>query len=152
MTDHDDPINEAGEATRRPVRAARSKVLKGARIAFNQASSAIPCTIRNISDSGAQLVVEGSWLIPEQFTLYVEVDGFKVECERVRQKGGECGVRFTGEKIRTGSKRQQVLTPETGRGDERAPPPPPDQRPPEVTFAAPFPGGSGRHGFGRRAR
>lgn len=150
MADHDDPINEAGEASRRPPRAARSKVLKGALIAFNQEFSAIPCTIRNISDTGAQLIVEGGWFIPDRFTLHVDVDGFKVECERVRHKGSECGVRFVGDRIRTGSRRQQVLTPESRY--EEAPAPPPDPGPRDAVFTAPVHGRTARPGggFGRR--
>lgn len=152
MTDHDDPINEAGDIPRWPPRAARTKVLKGAFIAFNHDYSAIPCTIRNISDAGAQLVVEGGWFIPDRFTLHVDVDGLKVECERIWQKGSECGVRFAGERIRTGSPRQQVLTPETWFTETPALRPEPKPR--EAVFAAPFPGGSARPagGFGRRMR
>lgn len=152
MTDHDDTITAAGEAFRQPARAVRSKVLKGAHIAFNSEFSAIPCTIRNISDSGAQLIVEGGWFIPDRFTLHVEIDGFKVECQRVRQKGSECGVRFLSERIRTGAPRQQVLTPETS--DAEAPRREPAPQPRETGFAAPLhdaharPGG----GFGRRTR
>jgi len=149
MGDHEDPITAAGEASCKRTRAVRSKVLKGGRIAFNAEFSAIPCTIRNISDTGAQLIVEGGWFIPDRFTLHVDIDGFKVDCQRVRQKGSECGVRFISERTLTGKPRQQVLTPESGLQQETAPKPGPDRS--ETGLATPSrtrPGG----GFGRRTR
>jgi len=101
--------NEPAPVEQRP---SRHKVLKGAHVAFNSEFSAVPCTIRNMSETGSRIVVEGGWFIPELFMLHVDIDGYKVECKRVWQRGSECGVRFIGEKIKTGKARQQVLTPE----------------------------------------
>lgn len=128
----------------------RSRVLKGAYAAFNQEFSAIPCTLRDVSTTGAHVVFEGGWFVPDRFMLHVDIDGYKIECERVWQKGSECGVRFIGEKLVTGKARQQVLTPEPFAaaareiapsrqisGDEAAPRP----------VQRPRPGG-----FGRRTR
>lgn len=105
--------NEPAPAEQRPP---RHKVLKGAHVAFNSEFSAVPCTIRNMSETGSRIVVEGGWFIPEVFMLHVDIDGYKVECKRVWQRGSECGVRFIGEKIKTGKARQQVLTPEAEIG------------------------------------
>ena len=93
-------------------RSSRNKVLKGAHVAFNNEFSAIPCTVRNVSETGARLVIEGGWFVPDTFVLHVDIDGYKIECKRVWQKGSECGVRFIGEKRMTRSKCQQVLTPD----------------------------------------
>ncbi|MBU4542302.1 MAG: hypothetical protein KUA43_07705 [Hoeflea sp.] len=103
------PANEPAPADQRPP---RHKVLKGAHVAFNSEFSAVPCTIRNMSETGSRIIIEGGWFIPEQFMLHVDIDGYKVECKRVWQRGSECGARFIGEKIKTGRARQQVLTPE----------------------------------------
>jgi hypothetical protein len=105
-----DPSEEpnAPDQARQP----RTRVLKGAHAAFNQEFSAIPCTLRDISTTGAHIVFEGGWFVPDRFMLHVDIDGYKIECERVWQRGSECGVRFIGEKLVTGKARQQVLTPE----------------------------------------
>lgn len=102
------------------ARALRTRVLKGAHAAFNQEFSAIPCTLRDISATGAHVVFEGGWFVPDRFMLHVDIDGYKIECERVWQKGSECGVRFVSERLVTGKARQQVLTPEP-RSDDAAP-------------------------------
>ena len=56
--------------------------------------------------------------MPDRFMLHVDIDGYKIECERVWQRGSECGVRFIGERQVTGKARQQVLTPEPLADDE----------------------------------
>ncbi|MEM5473570.1 PilZ domain-containing protein [Hoeflea sp. AS60] len=112
MVNSHEPNDPTGEANPGDHRASRSKVLKGAHAAFNHEFSAIPCTLRDVSATGARVIFEGGWFVPDRFTLHVDIDGYKIECERVWQKGSECGVRFVGEKIITGKARQQVLTPE----------------------------------------
>ncbi len=102
------PASEPTPVEQRPL---RHKVLKGARVAFNNEFSAIPCTLRDLSETGCRIIFEGGWFVPDQFMLHVDIDGYKVNCKRVWQRGSECGARFIGEKIRTGRARQQVLTP-----------------------------------------
>lgn len=92
-------------------RVPRSRVLKGAHAAFNQEFSAIPCTVRDMSETGAKVKFNEGWFVPDRFTLFIEVDGIKVDCERVWFRGTECGVRFVGPVTRTGSYRPQVLKP-----------------------------------------
>jgi hypothetical protein len=116
--DHDpefsEPASEAGaEAGAVAARAPRVRVLKGAHAAFNKEFSAIPCMVRDLSETGAKLEFEGGWFVPEQFTLHVDVDGYKVECRRLWHRGRFCGVEFIGEKIRTGKARQQVIAPDS---------------------------------------
>ncbi|MEQ8479549.1 MAG: PilZ domain-containing protein [Hoeflea sp.] len=121
MSNHvdDDPqvpepdAETAAEAGGAAPRAPRMRVLKGAHAAFNQEFSAIPCTVRDLSETGAKLEFEGGWFVPEQFTLHVDVDGYKVECRRLWHRGRFCGVAFIGDRIRTGSARQQVIAPDT---------------------------------------
>lgn len=128
-------------------------MLKGAHAAFNQEFSAIPCTLRDVSATGAHVVFEGGWFVPDRFMLHVDIDGYKIECERVWQKGSECGVRFIGEKVVTGKARQQVLTPEPFGGDaapvRAAEPQRLPSGDPAVLRPAPRPRPGG---FGRRTR
>lgn len=126
--------SEPAPVEQRPL---RHKVLKGAQVAFNNEFSAIPCTLRDMSETGCRIIFEGGWFVPDRFMLHVDIDGYKVDCKRVWQRGSECGARFIGEKIRTGSARQQVLTPnceiedlplqnqESKMGDADMPPTPP---------------------------
>ena len=107
------PIGEdeasAAVAIEENARALRRRVLKGAHVAINQEFSTIPCTLRNMSDTGTLLEFEDGWFVPDRFWLFVDVDGYKIECERVWQKGKNCGVHFVGAKIPTSSHRQQAL-------------------------------------------
>lgn len=112
--DHDPNSSETGsEQGPESPRAPRIRVLKGAHAAFNQEFSAIPCTVRDLSETGAKLEFEGGWFVPEQFTLHVDIDGYKVECRRLWHRGRFCGVEFISDKVRTGTARQQVIAPDT---------------------------------------
>lgn len=97
----------------------RQRVLKSARASFNDQFSAIPCVMRNVSETGARLQFEDMAIVPRVFTLFVDLDGYKVQCERVWQDGKSCGVRFVGEKIPTKVFRTQVLkSSETALGQQ----------------------------------
>jgi len=62
---------------------------------MNARQSTIPCVVRNVSDSGARLRVDGSLSAPDTFELFIELDGSWVACEVVWRIGNEVGVRFT---------------------------------------------------------
>lgn len=47
------------DAPEQEVRASRKRVLKGASAAFNHEFSAIPCTLRDVSETGARVIFEG---------------------------------------------------------------------------------------------
>lgn len=83
------------------------RVFKGAHAAFNQEHSAVPCIVRDLSDSGAKIEFNLGWIVPSHFTLFIELDGFKVECEKIWHRGDLYGVRFTGPKIPTEVVRKQ---------------------------------------------
>ena len=70
--------------------AARHRVLKGAKIEFG--GSAIDCTIRNLSDTGAALDVSSPVGIPTEFTLVAE--GFRRPCRVVWRKEKRIGITF----------------------------------------------------------
>lgn len=167
MSSFENSTDHGAEALPPTQRPARSRVLKGAHAAFNNEFSAIPCKVRNLSETGARIVFEGGWFVPDRFMLHVDIDGYKVECERVWQKGSECGAHFLGEKIKTGEARQQVLTPDAvneetslPRAESRscdaaiAAAPRAESRPRDAAISGaprPEPGRSSG-GFGRRTR
>lgn len=85
----------------------RMRVFKGAHAAFNQEHSAVPCIVRDLSETGAKVEFNLGWIVPSHFTLFIELDGFKVECEKVWHKGDLYGVRFTGPRMPTEVARKQ---------------------------------------------
>jgi PilZ domain-containing protein len=103
-------------------RQTRSRVLKGAHAAFNHEFSVIPCTVRDLSETGAKVKFDEGWFVPDRFTLFIDVDGIKVDCERVWFRGRDCGVRFVGPIVRTRNLRPQVLNPYQPDDDETVDP------------------------------
>jgi hypothetical protein len=47
----------------------RRRVLKGAKISSHQLGTSTDCTVRNLSDKGAQLIVTSSIGVPQAFEL-----------------------------------------------------------------------------------
>lgn len=72
----------------------RRRTLKAGKIIFNDGRSSIDCTVRNISASGALLLVASPVGIPEQFVLLIEAESFRRNCQVVRRASQEIGVRF----------------------------------------------------------
>jgi len=73
----------------------RRKVLKGAKVIFNEGASLYDCTVRDWSESGAKLVFPALTPLPKLFTLRLS-DGTEHPCEVVRADGVTIGVRFAG--------------------------------------------------------
>jgi hypothetical protein len=90
-------------------RARRTRVLLGGYAAFNQEHSAVPCVIRDLSESGARVEFDLGWIVPSHFVLFVDLEGFKVECEKVWHQGKLYGLRFTGPRIATERARRQHI-------------------------------------------
>ncbi len=82
-----------GVSERRSVR--RKHALKGARIIFNHGSSSINCTIRDLSDGGAKLVVNSAADIPGTFDLRFDDGTPPRHCSTQWISGNSIGVRFT---------------------------------------------------------
>ncbi len=129
----DDASDSKDTSPQAPMqRPMRKRALKGAYAAFNNEFSDVPCTLRDESETGAKLEFENGWWVPDRFTLFVEIDGYKVECEKVWHKGKIYGVQFTGPKETIATQRRQKVDfssiqasepmPETARPDERAKP------------------------------
>jgi len=71
----------------------RHKTLKGARISFHEGHSTIDCVVRNLSESGARVMVETTVGIPDEVTLVVN-DGTHHQAKIVRRKINELGLQF----------------------------------------------------------
>ena len=77
----------APASAQKETRAApRRRVLKSGIIAFNDRYSALPCTVRNLSATGAHLRAEGSINTPNTFELLIELDGFEANSGATAQK------------------------------------------------------------------
>lgn len=86
----------------------RRRQLKSAVIAFNGRHSTLPCSLRDISESGARLQVT-STQVPDTFELLVDLDGLEVPCAVVWRRGEYVGVKFTAPPVRSAPKRTQVV-------------------------------------------
>ena len=63
------------DAQKEKRRGPRRRVLKGAIVAYNDRRSTISCSVRDISDTGARVRVDGSMSAPDTFLLVIELDG-----------------------------------------------------------------------------
>ncbi|MEM7289564.1 MAG: PilZ domain-containing protein [Pseudomonadota bacterium] len=73
----------------------RQTVSKSVKLVFGQTLCTLEGVIKNISDSGALIVVPDEHLLPDEFTIYNEIDAYKVDGNVVRRRGAEIGVMFT---------------------------------------------------------
>ncbi len=74
-------------------RAPRLRVLKGAKIIFNNGSSVIDCTARNLSPGGAALEVPTTAGIPAEFDLQIQGVA-QHRCQVRWKRDGRIGVTF----------------------------------------------------------
>lgn len=74
----------------------RQRVLKGATILTGVKKSEIPCAIRNMHKDGAELKVSPDTPVPQEFLLYVPVDGVAYRCTLRWRVSGRAGVDFNG--------------------------------------------------------
>jgi hypothetical protein len=70
----------------------RHRVLKAGKIAFNGGASVLDCTIRNISETGACLVVVNAVAVPQEFDLLP--DDTSRRCDALWRKPNRVGVKF----------------------------------------------------------
>jgi len=79
------------EDRRRPP--PRQRTYKSGTLVFNRAGG-VTGIVRNLSETGAMLEVETVIGIPDEFTLLIEVDHFRRECQVVWRRPTRLGVRF----------------------------------------------------------
>src|SRR4026208_2335112 len=92
-------------------RTPRRRVLKAGIIAFNDRHSTLPCTVRDLSDTGARLRLTGSVNAPDTFELIIELDGLEAPCKVVRRNGNDIAVRFLSQPRIVPPRRSQVVSP-----------------------------------------
>src|SRR3954452_22989390 len=74
--------------------APRMRTLIAARISFNNGQSALDCLIRNLSDTGAKLIVSAAVTLPECFDLIVPQKSLTRRARIAWRRGEAIGVRF----------------------------------------------------------
>ncbi len=84
----------SAEAGNRPEH--RQRVLKGASILSGVSRSEIKCAVRNMHRHGAELKVERDAPVPNEFLLYVPLDGIAYNAVVRWRKDRRIGVMFTG--------------------------------------------------------
>ena len=110
-TDTPTPAEEDDPQDVEVPREHRARVLKKAKVLFKEGLRSVPCVVRNISPHGARLEFEQAYLVPKEFELRIELEGFEVTCERRWEDGLACGVQFISEKRPIKLGRTQVLSP-----------------------------------------
>lgn len=75
--------------------------LKGV-ICFNKRSSTMDCTVRDISEGGARLIVSSAVAVPETFELFIPSKNEYIEARQRWRRGDDLGVEFVGEKKANG--------------------------------------------------
>ena len=92
-------------------RLARHRILKGGLIAVAGHHTAIPCSVRDLTETGARLRLQDcAALVPDRFELIIEIDGLEAQCQVAWRKGAELGASFL--KTRRGApRRAQVVRP-----------------------------------------
>ncbi len=92
MTLYDEPAASAGDAERRI--APRTRVLKRAKVIFNNNSSTFDCLVRNYSATGALLTLDENVHLPKEFDLRIGEDRTPRLARLVYRRGPLAGVHF----------------------------------------------------------
>ena len=77
--------------------APRQRVLKAAKIITMDNTSVVDCTVRNMSDTGAQLVIEKSVKMPDEFQFFLANGDTVRDAVLAWHRGDRVGVKFKGE-------------------------------------------------------
>jgi hypothetical protein len=72
----------------------RQRSLKAGKIVFNRQRSVMDCTIRNLTDGGACLVVASPVGLPDTFELLIPIDSIKKNCRVAWKSSDKVGVNF----------------------------------------------------------
>ncbi len=90
-------------------RATRRRTLKQATIAYGGRHLTIECVVRDLSATGARLVVEHAASVPDTFELLIELDGLEAQCEVIWRNRTTVGVRFEQAPRHVEPRRRQVV-------------------------------------------
>lgn len=103
------PVDAAQADANEERRARRQRVLMKGYVAFHNNFASVPCSIRNLSETGALIVLDAPVAVPPNFVLFAELAGFKVECSIAWQRGLALGVHFTGARENSRIARHQFV-------------------------------------------
>ena len=71
----------------------RKRTFIGGKVLFNGGGSVLDCVVKDLSDGGARLAVEGALAVPQEFNLRLS-DGRVFDCTVRWRQFGSLGVRF----------------------------------------------------------
>ena len=71
----------------------RRRLLQAGKIELNSGGT-IDATVKNLSAAGAMLQVESVLGVPNEFTLFIETDKLKRQCQIIWRQPKKIGVRF----------------------------------------------------------
>jgi hypothetical protein len=74
--------------------APRKRSLLGGRIVFNNRSSTLDCTVRDLSPTGAKLLLTSTATIPSEFDLEIPLKEQTLHARVMWHRGNACGVSF----------------------------------------------------------
>jgi hypothetical protein len=77
-------------------KAARRRVLKEGKIVFADGLRVFDCTIRDLSTSGARLLIANTVGLPDTFTLYEKSSGLLYPVSVAWRQANSVGVHFQG--------------------------------------------------------
>ena len=89
--------------------APRMRTLIAAKISFNNGQSTLDCLIRNLSDTGAKLIVSAAIALADSFDLLIPQKSVTRRVRIVWRRGEEMGVRFD-----EGAPRSESRDPDAG--------------------------------------
>jgi hypothetical protein len=76
----------------------RHRALKGAKIVFHSGTSVIDCVVRDLSASGARLMLPSPGGVPDTFDLCMQSDQSARACRVIWRKHDSIGVEFVDPK------------------------------------------------------
>lgn len=86
----------------------RRRVLQGVKISFSDDFCCSEGVLKNVSEGGAQVLLNDGVAVPDRFKIINEMEGYEVECTATWRKGQTIGVKFTGPKHQIKGKSRQI--------------------------------------------
>jgi hypothetical protein len=80
--------------------AKRHKVLKSAKLIFDKNKAVFDCSVKDISATGAKLLVKSSFSIPDDVRFLLTQDNTIRDAKVVWRKGDQIGVHFLSDAVR----------------------------------------------------
>ena len=74
----------------------RQRVLKKGLIVLANNSSTVDCTIRNMSDKGAQILCGDQFAVPNEFRFVTLSDNLVRDAKVIWRRGDQIGIGFSG--------------------------------------------------------